>query len=190
MYITLLAWPRPSRQEYSPTFPSSFHSHAFASSTSYACYELPSHAVGAASAHQGLCLHSVSSRLISFSIVQAAHAEPSRVIHTYTLSPFPSPSLLCAFAFSSGTRTRFGPDLSPNSPAVWCGLSTCNTGLKSHRHGRDPVNSCWNLGDNKSVNMSIMTCHGLSSWVRTLRRAWRHDYGLTEECCWLGWCPF
>ena len=78
--------------------------------------------------------------------------------HIYTLSfPFPL-SLLCAFAFPSGMWTCFGPDLFPNSLAVWCGLSICNTGLKSHGHGRDPVNSCWNVGDDKSVNMSIMNC--------------------------------
>ena len=31
----------------------------------------------------------------------------------------PSPSLPCAFASPSGTRTRFGLDLSPDSLAVW-----------------------------------------------------------------------
>ena len=43
--------------------------------------------------------------------------------HTHTLSlSLPCPfarSVLCAFAFPSGTRTRFGSDLSPNSLAVW-----------------------------------------------------------------------
>ena len=56
IYITLLAWPWPSRQECSPTFPSSFRLHAFASNTSYAHYEFPSRAVGATSAHHGLHL--------------------------------------------------------------------------------------------------------------------------------------
>ena len=104
MYITLLAWPRPSRQEYSPTFPFSFRSRAFASSTSYARYEFFSRAVGAESAPHGPHLRSVLSRLV-LCIVQAAHAEPSRVIQTHALTHTHTP-LRLRFPFGNPDPLR------------------------------------------------------------------------------------
>jgi len=55
----------------------------------------------------------VSSRLIQHRTSGSRGAISCHTTHTCTHT------LLCAFAFPSGTRTCFGPDLSPNSLAVW-----------------------------------------------------------------------